>query len=424
MSVLAWSRDGDFIVCRFDFWDGAGARIGIISTEDGTIQILKTLSRDFSRYGSTLSLSPDDRYIVYDYLQADDVSTHDVFILATDGSSEERLVSHAADDRRPFWTPDGGRVVFLSDRSGRPGLYAVEVRDGRPAGDPELVRPDVGGMVTLGFNRSGALYYTFQATVEDVYVAELDLNGAGTLSEPRPLTERFEGTNRSPSWSPDGRRIAFLSRRGQDQRVYAVVKSLDTGEEHDFALPFALLNKPDSPGWSADGRHLLIEGLEIGSIRQRDFVSYRLDTETGEVARETFFRDAVGRGPAGHRYATGAQAEGLRAAGVRIFPAGLPFFREFLDGVRPLRPDEDLMWMAGGVGRKLPSGDVQKFGPRGNVGSWALSPDGTQLAWAISTDLSQSLLIMPVTGGAIRELTRLPLRLTFPRKNGHPKRPA
>ena len=55
----------------------------------------------------------------------------------------------------------------------------------------------------------------------------------------------------------------------------------------------------------------------------------------------------------------------------------------------------------------LPSGDVQEFGPRGNVREWALSPDGTQLAWAIRTDLSHSLLIMPVTGGAIRELTRL-----------------
>lgn len=77
----------------------------------------------------------------------------------------------------------------------------------------------------------------------------------------------------------------------------------------------------------------------------------------------------------------------------------------------------------------LPSGDVQEFGPRGTIirpacGSiescpyersygrwWDLSPDGTQLAWAISTDtlaVSNSLLIMPVTGGAIRELTRLP----------------
>ena len=137
MRPLAWSRDGDFIVCRFYTWDRVGHRIGTITTEAGTIQILKTLSLGFPGT-STLSLSPDDRYIVYATAQADGVGTNDVFILATDGSSEERLVAHAADDTRPFWTPDGVRVVFLSDRSGRPGLYAVAVRDVRPGRGAEL----------------------------------------------------------------------------------------------------------------------------------------------------------------------------------------------------------------------------------------------------------------------------------------------
>ena len=407
---MAWSQDGDFIVSLFQGWDEI-RRIGLVSTEDGRVQILKTLG---THDPWPLSLSPDGKYVVYDYPQADGETEHDVFILATDGSSEERLVSHSADDERPFWTPDGGRVVFLSDRSGRRGLYSLEVRDGRPAGDPELVRPDVGPMVTLGFSRTGALYYRLQVNVSDVHVAELDLNGAATLSESTLLTERFEGTNGYPSWSPDGRRIAYFSHRGQGLGLHVVVKTLDTGEENNFAIPFALPRQgAHSPEWSADGRHLLIEGIGIGVVDDPRRVSYRLDLETGEVAREPFLRDYVGRTDGGSAsFATAAQSEALRAAGVRMLPAPKNEMRAFRDGDEPLRPGEKLMWVNnGGVGRVSPGGDVENIGPTGHVHTWALSPDGTQLAWAIAQDTilqSNRLLIMPVTGGAIRELTRLP----------------
>ena len=85
--------------------------------------------------------------------------------------------------------------------------------------------------------------------------------------------------------------------------------------------------------------------------------------------------------------------------------------REFRDADEPLRPDEKLMWVDNGVGRLLPDGEVEKIGPTGHTHTWALSPDGTQLAWAIAQDSIQQsnrLLIMPVTGGSFRELTRLP----------------
>ena len=391
---MAWSRDGDFIVALLTGPDAY--RIGTVSTTDGTVEILKTLG---THNLFPLSLSPDDKYIVYDYPQGDDVDTHDVFILATDGSSEERLVSHAADDDRPFWTPDGGRVVFLSDRSGRRSLYAVEVRDGRPAGDPELVRHDVGPIVTQGFSRSGALYYTLNINFTDVHVAELDLNGTGTLSEPSPLTERFEGTNSLPSWSPDGRRVAFFSRRGPGQGNYAVVKSMDTGEEQDFAVPSGGGPNGGSPEWSADGRHLRIGGR------------VRLDLETGEVATEAFSRDEVVRGAGLRYFATAAQEEALRAANIRILRRAQAR-RLLAGGDLPLRPGEELMWVGnGGASRVLPGGEVEEIGPRGHVHAWALSPDGTQVAWAVSSDTilsSNRLLIMPVKGGEIRELTQLP----------------
>lgn len=253
----------------------------------------------------------------------------------------------------------------------------------------------------------GALYYQLGVDLTYVHVAELDLNEAGTLSEPSRLTERFEGTNTQPSWSPDGRRIAYYSRRGPDRGDYAVVKSLDMGEEQDFALPFVPFPSVGPPQWSADGRHLLMQGFGIGDRR----LSYRLDLETGELAPEAFLRDLAGRNSGFRYYATSVQEDALRAAGIRILPKHPSQMREFAEFGETLRPDEELMWMfAADKRRLLPGGQMEEIGPGGHVMSWALSPDGTQLAWSVTSDTiasSNKLLIMPVTGGAFRELTKL-----------------
>jgi TolB protein len=55
----------------------------------------------------------------------------------------------------------------------------------------------------------------------------------------------------SPSWSPDGARLAFVSRRSGDEEIY-VAKADGTGVTRLTKLP-----GPDlSPAWSSDGRKL------------------------------------------------------------------------------------------------------------------------------------------------------------------------
>ena len=72
--------------------------------------------------------------------------------------------------------------------------------------------------------------------------------------EPRRLTTALAGDG-SPVWSPDGKRIAFVSKRGEDLAAGLYVIRTDGGEaEKVLELPFALSN----PRWMPDGQSLVM----------------------------------------------------------------------------------------------------------------------------------------------------------------------
>lgn len=71
---------------------------------------------------------------------------------------------------------------------------------------------------------------------------------------PRRLTTA-EAKDGAPVWSPDGSRIAFVSKRGDDEAAALYVIPVDGGEaEEVLEMPFGLV----APRWLPDGRHLVV----------------------------------------------------------------------------------------------------------------------------------------------------------------------
>ena len=59
----------------------------------------------------------------------------------------------------------------------------------------------------------------------------------------------------SPRWDPAGRRIAFTSKRGEDENAALYVMAVDGGEPQKIVeLPFAV----QEPRWMPDGRGVLV----------------------------------------------------------------------------------------------------------------------------------------------------------------------
>ena len=50
-----------------------------------------------------------------------------VVVSRADGSNPRTISAHSGLNTRPCWSPDGSRIIYTSDQSGRPELYIVNV---------------------------------------------------------------------------------------------------------------------------------------------------------------------------------------------------------------------------------------------------------------------------------------------------------
>ena len=71
------------------------------------------------------SISPDGKSVVFSY-------GGDLYIVGSDGGEARKLTSHQAYDYAPVWSPDGKTIAFASDRFGNFDIYTVSYKGGVP----------------------------------------------------------------------------------------------------------------------------------------------------------------------------------------------------------------------------------------------------------------------------------------------------
>ncbi|MCH7823711.1 MAG: PD40 domain-containing protein [Acidobacteria bacterium] len=271
----AWTPDGDRILTLVERADGSH-QIAFIDLADGSLRALKSM--DWRR-PMNMSLSPDGRWIVYDFPPRPGAPERDLFVLAADGSSDTVVVSHPADDYGPLWTPDGDEIVFGSNRSGTVDVWKVGVVEGHHDTDPMLVKKSVYGLHPMGFSRDGSYFYSQEFLGSDVYVTELGADGK-LAGPPQKLMLRYEGGDGPAIWSPDGERLAYLSGAsgapGLPGRRALVIRSLQSGDEHEL-LP--QLRRFEPADWDPDGDSILVRGQDT---RGR-WGFYEIDVRSGAV---------------------------------------------------------------------------------------------------------------------------------------------
>ncbi len=198
-----------------------------------------------------------------------DVGDSDIQVYDPANGRTWTVADRACDEAEPDWMPDGRSIVYQADCDGSYELYAADVQTrsvrrltstpGQDEREPD-VSPD-GGWIVYRTNREQ------NARNVDGSLEVLNLRGG----DPQALGI----SGRSPSWSPDGKEILFMSERDAGWEVY--VYSLDDGSTR------RLTNcSPNCrfPAWSPDGQ----------------WVVYHSTTGPNTADAETIWRVAAGGG--------------------------------------------------------------------------------------------------------------------------------
>jgi len=279
-----WSPDGRHVLAAIFLeatpTQGRETRAGLISVEDGSFEMIKghyeTLLGPVS-VPQGFAFSPDGRFIVYDAPRSDeDAGDRDIFIITMDSGRESRLVEHPGYEEVVAWTPDGRGLLFTSDRTGTHDLYLLPLSNGRPQDSPQLVKSGLGAITTLGFTPRGDFYYGQGGSERDIYIVEVDPDTGKLLGSAKKLGLPSQGHNMGPSYSPDGKHLAYLSvPRGKGGVIG--IYSQETGRVRELNPK---LSGNLFPQWiPPDGRTLSV----LASDKDGRLVIYKVDIQTGEA---------------------------------------------------------------------------------------------------------------------------------------------
>jgi TolB protein len=129
-------------------------------------------------------------------------------INSADGAIQARLTNNGAIDSSPSFSPDGSQIAFVSNRGGSPQIYVMPAAGGAPKRvtfqgkynqtprwSPRADKPQI---AFTGRDERG---------VFDVFILDVKSGRIDRLTQGK-------GSNLDPTWSPDGRLIAYVSSRG------------------------------------------------------------------------------------------------------------------------------------------------------------------------------------------------------------------
>lgn len=165
----------------------------------------RKLSRDRGHY-RRVAVSPDGARMVASISYGDQ---SDLYLLSKDGEVVKNLTNTAYDEVSPTFSPDGGKIAFVSSAAGSPQIYVMSVEGGDAArltfaGEYNYA-PDWGSNGLIAF-----------ASMENSNSDLFTVTEGGQIAR---LTQN-QGSNKDPSWSPDGRYLSFVSQRPDGSGIY------------------------------------------------------------------------------------------------------------------------------------------------------------------------------------------------------------
>lgn len=216
----SWSLDGNRLLFysdksgKFAIWmmniDGSEARILIDPT-----------GQDFRP-----CYSPDGNKILFDSFEQGEMNDHQLFVMNLDGSNRKRLTFSNAYDSDAWWSSDGSKIVFHSSRHSpaddRFGIMEIYIMNADGSNQRRLTADGGKNQYPCWSPDGKRIAYVSERTGNrDIFIMNSD--GSGTMQ----LTHH-KADDSSPNWSPCGKKIAFDSTREPgSQEIFVITLKSD-----------------------------------------------------------------------------------------------------------------------------------------------------------------------------------------------------
>ncbi len=240
-------------------------RIAFVSNRDGNDEIY-TMNSDGTNVTRLTNSAgrdyrpvwhPDGLFIAF---VSERSGNKDVWIMNPDGTGVRNLTADPSADDNPNWTTDGSRVAFSSNRVGQAELYLINA-DGSNSTTPQRLTDHFATDTWPTFSPDGR-YIAFQADRNsinnDIFVLFNTTNQVFRMTT-------TGGADEAPVWSPDGTKIAFTSIRDGNFEIY----TMDFNQAPVQGLnQVNLTNHPGAdgrPSWSSNGRQICWMSNRAGS---------------------------------------------------------------------------------------------------------------------------------------------------------------
>lgn len=244
------SRDGSLISYEYNggLWivnpkGGSPVQLRILAPSEGKSNL--TLRLNMTTGATEMEVAPDGKTLALGLRS-------EIWSIPSDkGGEATRLTTHAAQDFDFNWSPDGTKVVFISDRGGTYDLYSLDVKSKQV----QRLHEDTNDDISPSFSPDGkSIAYLHSGPAGGLYVHPSE------GGEPRRVAEAI-GNNlfgvgiNSYAWSPDSKWLAFARRDALDTRDIWIVPAAGGDPINITRYP----GENDEPLWTKDGKGLVFQ---------------------------------------------------------------------------------------------------------------------------------------------------------------------